>query len=220
MTYRAMPFDGRICSLQPPEITIRPARLCEMRDRGGALFAAAAAETGSQGQVQWQFLENLEAMRALLLLAVEADGQLVGYCCASVGPEYWSDEIVCTTLSIFVEPKHRGRAGLPLLRALDAARRAMGASGLRVMAIPKSRLERLCRRLGLVARSIALESSDMQYTAAHDASRHRYHVHRSSGLLDLRRRTPGERGAGELATSRAGATEGGSRRDFGRPAGS
>lgn len=144
---------------------IRRMPLADVRARGAALFAAAAAETGSPGVVQWRFLETLEAAGALLVLGVEVAGELVGYCCAAVGPEYWSADVVCTTLSMFVQPPHRGRAGRRLLQQLAAEARAMGADGVRVMAIPGSRLERLCRLLGMVPRSIALESRNMQYTA-------------------------------------------------------
>lgn len=136
---------------------IRTATLDELRARGGDLFAAAAMETGSPGIVQWAHLETLDRLGMLLLLAVEVDGHLVGYCCAAVGPELWSGARSNTTMSLFVQPKHRGRWGRRLIEAADAAGAERSAELLRVQAIPGSRLERLLRKLGFRPVSVAFE---------------------------------------------------------------
>lgn len=125
---------------------IRFAPVGEMRVRGAALIAAAAAETGTAGDVHWHAIDALDRAGLLLLVVVEVDGQLVGHCCAAVGPEFWSPTRSVTTLSVFVQPAHRGRWGLPLLRRLMVEAAALGCV-LRVQALPGSRLERLMVRL-------------------------------------------------------------------------
>lgn len=136
---------------------IRTTTLAELRDRGAELIAAAAKETGSPGVVQWQHLQALEQIGVLLLLAVEVDGALVGYCCAAVGPELWDGTRSCMTLSLFVQPEHRGRWGRQLIERTAAAGAERDAPLLRVQAIPDSRLTRLLVRLGFRARSVAFE---------------------------------------------------------------
>lgn len=123
-----------------------------------ALFAAAAAETGSPGAVRWPVLEALEVGGSLLVLAVAVDGRLVGYCAAAVGPELFAERCSCATLSLYVRPQHRGRWAWPLLAAVDAAGAARGRDLFRVQALPGTRLARaLERRHGFRAAAIAFE---------------------------------------------------------------
>lgn len=170
---------------------IRGTTLAELR-ANPALIAAAAAETGSHGPVNWKQLAALDTVDALLLLAVEVDGALVGYACAAIGPEFWGPEINCGTLSLFVQREHRGRWGLPLVRELASVSAARGAARLRVQVIPGSRLERLLCLHGFEARAVALEVGNMQYTA-HHASGARSDGGGGPGLQRLLRRAPSVR---------------------------
>lgn len=172
---------------------IRATTLSELRAHP-ALIAAAAAETDSHKDVQWQHLEALDVVGALLLLGVEVAGELVGYAAATVGPEFWGDEINCGTLSLFVRREHRGRWGLPLLRELARVAADRGAQRLRVQVRPGSRLERLLRLAGFAAQAVALEAPCMQYSACH-ASGSRSDGGSVSGLRHFVGRAPGVRGA-------------------------
>lgn len=125
---------------------VRFASIDEMRRRGAHLIAAAAAETGSDGDVQWKLLDVLNRAGGLVLFVVEVGGELVGHCCASFGRELWSTRDSLSTLSVFVQPQHRGRWGLPLLRALRAEADRLGAVP-RVQALPGTPLEQLLQTL-------------------------------------------------------------------------
>jgi hypothetical protein len=138
---------------------IRAAGLTEMRARGAALFDLAARETGNPGVINWPALEALAAAGCLVLLAVEVDGHLVGYACAAVGPEFWSEEIGITTLSLFVQRRHRGVWGLRLLRDVVAEGRRKGATFVRVHARSGSRFAALLDRMGMTEKAVVFEAS-------------------------------------------------------------
>ena len=126
---------------------VRAGSVAEMRERGAALIAAAAAETGSDGDVQWRCIEALDRAGGLVLLVVEVGGELVGHCCASYGRELWSTRDSLSTVSGFVQPQHRGRWGLPLLRAFVVEADRLDAVP-RIQALPGTRLEDLVQALG------------------------------------------------------------------------
>lgn len=121
---------------------IRPASIDEMRQRGTELIEAAAAETGTDGRVQWAAIKALNAAGLLLLLVVEQDDELVGHCCCAVGPELWSPVPSVTTLSVYVQPRWRGRWGRGLLNRLRTEALSRGCVA-RVQALPDSRLASL-----------------------------------------------------------------------------
>lgn len=131
----------------PPPDGVRFAELDEVRRRGAHLVNAAAAETGHDGMVYWKALAGFRAAGILVLMVVEVEGRLVGHCCAVYGREMWSADCSLTTLSVFVEEQHRGRWGLPLLRAFRAEAERLEAVA-RVQALPGTRLERMLVALG------------------------------------------------------------------------
>jgi GNAT superfamily N-acetyltransferase len=145
---------------------IRPLTLCELQARGGELIAEAAAETGTAGSVRWDAFEMFEAQGELVLLGVEVDGELVGYGGATVGPDLWDDEVTtCTTWSLYIGPRHRGRWGRALLEALAQEGGRAGAELFRVHVVAGSRAERLVQTLGFEAEAVAYLARIMQYTA-------------------------------------------------------
>jgi len=165
---------------------IREGSLAELRARGGELFAAAAAETGVVGAVRWDVFESYEQAGVLVVLLVADDLELVGWCGAVVSPELFGEQTSFVTLTLFVRRDHRGRFGRALLRAIRAAAADHGADVLRVQAVPGSRLERLLRREGLTARSVAYEERTMHYIA--HGCRHRDHLRFGPRLRGLLRR--------------------------------
>lgn len=124
---------------------IFPASLAELRDRGTALFAAAGEETGHVGEIQWDRLHALEAAGMLILSKVEVAGELVGYACAAVVPEFWREGMACETMSLYVQPAHSARWWLALLRAVQEDAIARGADRFRMVAVPGSRFETALR---------------------------------------------------------------------------
>lgn len=125
---------------------VRRASIDEMRQRGAQLIAAHAAETGIDGDVQWRCVEALDRAGGLVLLVVEAGGELVGHCCASYGRELWSKRDSLTTLAVFVYREHSGRWGLPLLRAFVAEADRLGAVP-RIQVLPGTQLQLLVETL-------------------------------------------------------------------------
>lgn len=125
---------------------IRAAKLEELRERGMHLVEAAAEETGvGRDVVRWDILEGFEKAGLLRLLVVEVDGELVGHCCSASSPEVFSADVCCQTLSVFVQPRHRGRWGKRLLLAMRDAAFVAGDDEVRVNVLAWSRLERLLR---------------------------------------------------------------------------
>jgi L-amino acid N-acyltransferase YncA len=124
---------------------IRPATLAEVRARCDALFCESAAETGVTGEVQWDLFESMDEAGALVLLVVDLDGEIVGYCCAAVSRELFSADTSCTTLSVFILQPHRGHT-LGLLRALVEEADRRGAHVVRFQAVAGSDFERMLDR--------------------------------------------------------------------------
>ena len=151
---------------------IRPTSLAELRAQP-ELLAAAASATGIASDVQWHQLGPLEDVGALLLLAVDVGGELVGYACAAVVPEFFRPITSCTTLSMFVYQRHRWSWGMRLLVELARAADERGAQQLKLQVLQGTRLERLAWRLGLELSSLVFEVAPrdliMQYTARHGA---------------------------------------------------
>ncbi|MGB0964455.1 MAG: GNAT family N-acetyltransferase [Mycobacterium sp.] len=138
---------------------IRESSVQEIRERGAALIAAAAEDTGSDGDVQWYALEHLANAGLLVVLVIEVDGELVGHCACAFGPDFWSSSPSLTTVSIFVQPEHRPAWGMQLLRRLVQEARERGAVA-RVQVNPDTQAHRLVSALsgrpGFKARAVAM----------------------------------------------------------------
>lgn len=155
---------------------IRPATLAELRARPQLIAAAAAAtDIGGEGgiDVQWNQLGPLEDVGALVVLAVDVAGEIVGYVCAAVVPEFFRPITSCTTLSLFLQPRHRWRWGVRLILELARAADARGAAKVRLQVLLSTRLQFLATRLGFEASCLVFEVAPrdliMQYTARHGA---------------------------------------------------
>lgn len=141
---------------------IRSAAPDELQRRGEAMIAAAGQETGEMGPVAWDRIAMLHASGALWLRVVELDGALVGYCAALASPPLWGGGMTMGVLSVYVQPQHRGRWGVPLLRELLRHADALRASVDIVAPAPRAEL---LHRLGFQLRALALRRPNMQYTA-------------------------------------------------------
>jgi hypothetical protein len=138
---------------------IHPITIDQLLEPGMHLFAAAAEETGCRGPVNWDALRACESAGQLILLGVAENMLMVGYGCAVIAGEFWSADISCTTLSVFVTRPCSGRWAIPLLQAIALEGRARGATLFRVHAIPDTRFARMLRLRGLLRAAEVYESS-------------------------------------------------------------
>lgn len=84
-----------------------------------------------------------------LALVCEADGRLVGMMGVLAFPHMMSGETIATEVVWWMEPDHRGRDGIRMLRQAEAWAKEQGATILQMIA-PNIRIERFYDLLGYV----------------------------------------------------------------------
>ena len=89
-----------------------------------------------------------ETNRVLVLEHV--DGALVGMLCLAITPNLWGNGTIAEEVAWWVEPGHRGRAGLKLLGAGEEWARQEGALVLRMVAPRGSQIGTVYERRGYI----------------------------------------------------------------------
>jgi len=149
--------------MEPPPVTIRPAVASDLSPLGrfgGDLvrfhhaidpLRFMLAPDVDRGYARW-FGRELSAPEAILLVAADADGALLGYIYGRLEPRDWNLllDAHCVLHDILVADVARGRGvGRALLDAFVAAARALGAPRVVLhTAVANERAQRVFRELG------------------------------------------------------------------------
>jgi GNAT superfamily N-acetyltransferase len=112
-----------------------------------SVYAAHVAEHPAQAEKVVRYL--LEHPDGTVLVA-DVDGTVIGMIGLLVVPHLFSGELTCGEVCWFVDPAHRGSAGLRLLRAAEQWAREAGAVTMQMIA-PTARAAALYERLHYTA---------------------------------------------------------------------